>query len=151
MIDKEAIERDAIDRIAREWIGTPFADMGEVKGPDGGVDCAKLLKCVFREAGQIEDIKVETYSPQHFMHQKTERFLGWVERFAHEVAINQVRHGDVVLYHIGHVYAHGAIVIKPGLPHIVHAWSGSRQVRRAHYLEGQLGEPRRKPRFFSRW
>jgi cell wall-associated NlpC family hydrolase len=144
-------ERDVIDRIAREWVGTPFADLGEVKGPNGGVDCAKFLKCVFREAGQIPPIEIGTYSPQHFLHQREERFLGWVTKFAHEVDVDRVRHGDVVLYRIGHVYSHGAIVIEPGLPHIIHAWYASRCVRRAHYLEGQLGSPKRKPRFFSRW
>jgi cell wall-associated NlpC family hydrolase len=147
----EQDERDAIDRIAREYCGTPFVDQGEVKGPNGGVDCAKLIKLVYRDAGLVPDFRVENYSPQFFLHQKAERFLGWVEKYAHEIPIEQVKYGDIVLYKVGHVWAHGAIVIKPGLPHIIHAWYASRMVRRANYLDGDLGKPKRQPRFFSRW
>ena len=151
MIDQELRERDLVDSIARSFIGTPFHDGGEIKGPNGGVDCAKFLKLTFLEAGLIPDIVIPTYSAQHFMHQSKEAFLGWVLKFACEIPVEQVRHGDIVLYLIGKVYAHGAIVIKPGLPSIVHAWFSSRCVRRATYLEGDLGRPKRKPRFFTRW
>jgi cell wall-associated NlpC family hydrolase len=149
MDDKERAARDAIDRIADEWIGTPFHDNAELKGI--GVDCARLLKCVFTEAGQIDDFALPHYSAQHFLHQTEEKFLGWVQKFAREIALADVQYGDIVLYKVGHVYSHGAIVVEPGLPHIVHAWFRSRRVRRALYLEGDLGVPKLQPRFFTRW
>lgn len=145
----EQDERTRVCTIAQEWVGTPFHDLGEIKGV--GVDCAKLLKCTFRDAGLIPNIAIESYSPQHFLHSREERFLHWVRMFAHEISREQVQPGDVVLYKIGHVYSHGAIVMPPGLPNIIHAWFRSRCVRRAHYLEGDLGLPKRQPRFFSRW
>lgn len=133
-------------------IGTPFVDCGEVKGPNGGVDCATTLKLVFREAGLIPDIQLQRYSPQHFLHQDSEEFLAWVLRFMREVPIEQVRHGDVVLFHVGRVYAHGAIVIKPGLPNIVHAYYRAGQVIRGRYQDGEFFKgAKRKPRFFSKW
>lgn len=148
----EAEQRNLVDRIARSFVGTPFVDCGEVKGPNGGVDCATTLKLVFREAGLIPDIKLQHYSPQHFLHQDSEQFLAWVLQFMREIPESEVSHGDVVLFHVGRVYAHGAIVIKPGLPNIVHAYYRARQVQRSRIQDNEfLCKSKRKPRFFSRW
>lgn len=149
MLQNEEAERDRVDAVAREWIGTPFHDLGEVKG--AGVDCAKLLKCVFRDAGLIPDIGIENYAPQHFLHQKEERFLAWVTCFAREIAPEAVKHGDVVLYHVGHVFAHGAIVIKPGWPNIIHAHYAVRRVIRADGCNPHLGTRVKAMKFFSIW
>src|SRR5215467_9771522 len=98
-------QRDAVSRIALEWCGTPYHDHGEIKG--GGVDCAKLLKVVFVEAGLVEDFVIPHYSPQFFLHQPEEVYLGLVSKFAREIHIEDVRHGDVVLYKVGKCFAHG--------------------------------------------
>lgn len=145
----ELEHRDAVDRIAREWIGTPYHDHGEVKG--GGVDCAKLLKCVFVEAGIIADFTIPHYSPQVFLHKASPLYLEQVLQHAHEVPIDQVKHGDVVLYFIGKAFAHGGIVIKPGWPHIVHAHYGSRCVRIGLGTSVHLGSPIKDMKFFTRW
>lgn len=150
MRPNEIAERDAIDRIAREWVGTPFHDLGEIKGV--GTDCAKFLKCVWLEAGLIPNIAIETYSPAHFLHQKEERFLGWVQKMAREIEPDQVQYGDVVLFKLGHVFAHGAIVVKPGWPNIIHAHFGKRcGVRRGSGLNPHLGTRVLATKFFSYW
>lgn len=147
----EADERARVAKVAREWIGTPFHDQAEVKGRDGGVDCATLLKRVYIEAGLIREFDIGYYSPQHFLHQTEERFLGWVSKFAkREVTAKTCGVGDIVLYRIGLCYAHGAIVVDPGWPTIVHAHSAGRVVRRANGLMPHLGEVL-AVKFFSFW
>jgi cell wall-associated NlpC family hydrolase len=148
MID-EASGRDAIDRVAREWLRTPYHDLGELKGV--GTDCGKLVKCVFVEAGIIEDFKIETYSPQHFLHRSDEYYLEFVSRFAHEIDLSRVKTGDIVMYKIGNCFAHGAIVIKPGWPNIIHAHSTSKLVRRGFGNAVHLGMPILDTKFFSIW
>lgn len=149
----EHAERARVVAIAQEWIGTPFHDHGEIKGRAGGVDCAKLLKCVFVEAGLIEPFDIGYYSPQHFQHQPDQRFLGFVERVMHEVAPERVQPGDVALFHVGLCYAHGAIVIRPGWPSIVHAHFAAGRVTRGNGLSPHLGKSALKEptKFFSRW
>lgn len=137
MIETEA--RARIDAVARSWIGTPYHNHGEVKG--AGCDCATLLKQVFVEAGLIADFEIGYYSPQFFLHGEEERYLGWVLRFAREIPREAAQCGDVVLYKIGKVFAHGAIVVAPGWPHIVHAHYAARRVRRGLGTSVRLGTP----------
>jgi cell wall-associated NlpC family hydrolase len=139
--------RDCVDAVAASWIGTPFHDHGEVRG--AGVDCAKLLKCVFREAGLIPDIAIGHYSPQFYLHQPREEFLAWVMRFAGEIPLERVQPGDVVLYKLGLCFAHGAIVVKPGWPHIIHAHAAGKVVRRAFGSSPHLGLPVLDKKYFT--
>lgn len=125
--------------------------MGEVKGPHGGVDCATLLKCVFRNAGIVQDFQVGTYSPQRFLHQSEEHYLEFVESYAREIDEGSAKPGDIVLYRIGKAYAHGAIIVDPGWPHIIHAYYAAHAVVRGIGNQGSLGRPVRKAKFFSRW
>jgi len=145
----EEAGRDRVDAVARTWIGTPFHDHGEVRG--AGVDCAKLLKCVFVEAGIIDDFDVGYYSPQFFLHSPEERYLNLVRRFAREIPAARVRHGDVALWKIGLCFAHGAIVVRPGWPEIVHAHFASRMVRRGRGDTMHLGTKILDLKFFSVW
>lgn len=147
MTEDEARARVAV--VAREWIATPYHDHGEVKGVSGGCDCATLLKCVYVEAGVIADFEVGHYSPQFFLHQSQERYLGWVEKFAREIPHDQATTGDIVLYKIGHVFAHGAIIVDPGWPHIVHAHFAAKRVRRGNGEQVHLGTRIIETRWFS--
>jgi cell wall-associated NlpC family hydrolase len=142
-------QRHQVSAIALSWVGTPFHDNAEIKG--AGVDCARLLKRVWEESGLIECFTLPHYSPQHMAHLSEERFMGWVRKFAHEIKQDDARPADLVLYKIGKCYSHGAIIIEPGLPNIVHAWYPIRMVMRSKYLDGILGDRRLAPRFFSRW
>ena len=143
--------RDRVDAVAREWLGTPFHDNAEVKGRQGGVDCARLLKCVMTEAGLIDDFVLPNYSPQFYLHHDEQRFLGVVTRFAHEIEREKAKVGDVVLYWIGKCFAHGAIIINPGWPNIIHAHHASRCVVRGLGTSVRLGMPIRGIKFFSWW
>ena len=145
----EAEERDRIDRIAREWCGTPYHNNAQVKG--AGADCATLLKAVFEESGLIEPFELGWYPSQFFLHHSEERYLGWVQKFAHEIPEERAKHGDVVLYHIGKCYAHGAIVIKPDWPAIVHAHYATRFVVQGRGTSVHLGLPIKGIKFFSLW
>jgi hypothetical protein len=142
-------ERDRVCAIAESWIGTPFHDEACVKG--AGVDCAQLLRGVFVEAGLVAPFDTGHYSPQHFMHSPEERFLGWVQQFAHEIPQDEVRPGDIVLYRICKAFAHGAIVVQPGWPEIVHAHYASRRVIRAKGTAVHLGTKILGMKFFTRW
>ena len=149
MTDTSERQRDLVESVARSWLRTPYHDLGEVKG--AGCDCATLLKCVYVEAGVIAPFEIGYYAPQHFLHQDEERYIGWVSRFAHEIPAAAVRHGDIALYHIGKCYAHGAIVVRPGWPSIIHAHFASRCVREGSGTAVRLGTPVKGIRFFSMW
>jgi hypothetical protein len=146
----EEEQRDRVCEIAQTWIGTKFHDHAEVKG--GGADCATFLKCAFVEAGLIEPFDIGHYSPQFFLHQPEERYLGWVSKFAREIDGSAARHGDVVLYKIGMCFAHGALIVKPGWPHIIHAHFASRCVRKGNGQSPHLGNIKiLDMKFFSLW
>jgi cell wall-associated NlpC family hydrolase len=147
MLALEREQRDRVDEVAISWIGTPYHHHNHVKHV--GVDCAHLLIAVYAEAGLIEDFDPGYYPSQFFMHSKEERFLKIVEQYAHEVDRPEV--GDVVIYRMGHVYAHGAIVVKPAWPAIIHAHARFKFVARDDGASGALSKPMRRPRFFSRW
>lgn len=145
MSEQEA--RSRVDAVAQTYIATPFHDHGEVKG--AGVDCATLLKCVFVEAGIVKPFTLDHYSPQFFLHQGEERYLGWIQKFAREIPIENKQIGDVVVYKIGKCFAHAAIIVSPGWPAIIHAHYGSRCVRRGDGYRPMLGTKVLDVKFFS--
>lgn len=142
-------KRAEIVREAKEWLGTRYHDHGTVKGRNGGTDCAQLIKLVMRNAGIVSDFHIPYYSPQHFLHSDEERYLAIVQTFATEIAKERALPGDIVLYRIGRVYAHGAIIVDPGWPNIIHAWSAATMVVRGLGDQETLGALWRKPRFFT--
>lgn len=147
----EQEERDRVDRIVREWVGTPYHDHGEVKGKRGGTDCAKLLKCVYVEAGLMSDFEIAHYAPQFFLHQDEEKYLGYVMARGREITESEVKPGDMAIYKVGKCYAHGAFVVKPGWPNIIHAHYAARFVIPGNGRNPHLGTPVLGIRFFSPW
>lgn len=145
----EAEARAAIVREALEWRGTPYHDSGRVKGPNGGTDCAQLIALVFSRVGVIEDFPIPHYSPQQFLHSDAEDYMRTVKTFAREIPESEAKPGDVVLYKLGRAFGHGAIIIDPGWPHIIHAWAPARMVVRGDGLQEMLGARWRERRFFS--
>jgi len=134
---------------ALEWIGTPYHDHASIKGRSGGVDCAQLIRQVFVNAGVVGDFPIPYYSPQQFLHSDAEDYLRTVRSFAREIVEGEARPGDVVLYKLGRSYGHGAIIVDPGWPAIVHAWSPARMVCRGDGLQETLGVRWRERRFFT--
>ncbi len=111
------------------------------------MDCAQLLAAVFEEAGVMPHIDTEQYSAQFFLHRDEERFLSYVLPRAFEVQEQDVKPADFVVWKIGRVFAHGAIVIEPGWPHILHAYKLEGFVTTGLGDVGELGP---RPRRFFR-
>lgn len=146
---EEEAHRKRLSEIANSFVSTPFHDHGEVKGV--GVDCATLLKCVAIEAGLVKPFKLDHYSPQFFLHNSEERYIGWIEKFAHEIPLEDAKPGDIVLYKPKSAlcFCHGAWIVEPGWPNIIHAHYIARRVRRDNGLQPRLGSPIEKVKFFS--
>ena len=117
--------RAAIVREAQSWIGTPYISNACIKGPRGGTDCAMLLVGVYGNLDLIpKEFDPRPYPPQWHVHRNEEKYMNIVRSFAGEVAEPPGRKplpGDVVMFKIGRVFAHGAIVVD--WPHVVHAVS----------------------------
>lgn len=111
-----AEQRAEVVALARTWLGTPYHHQGDVLG--AGVDCAMLLVRVYRDAGLIPEIDPRPYPHDWHLHRDAERYLGWVEQYAHQV--EQPQPGDVVLWRFGRTYSHGAIYLGEG--RIIHSY-----------------------------
>lgn len=143
----ETTKRADIVREANEWISTPYHDHGTIKGRAGGVDCAMLVKEVFERTGAIAPFTVPHYSPQHFLHSAREWYIEIILTFAREIAQAETKPGDVVTFKLGRSHGHGGIIVDPGWPTIIHAWSAASCVVRGSGLQETLGG--RERRFFS--
>jgi NlpC/P60 family putative phage cell wall peptidase len=142
--------RERVVAVALTWIGTPYVSNALVKG--AGVDCAMLLVGVFREAGMLDpEFDPRPYPPQWHLHRGEERFLHIVERLAVEVD-REPKSGDILLFRLGRLYAHGAVVLS--WPEVIHAWGQSQQVTAVNVTQNCIGKhalgnlPRR---VFSPW
>ncbi len=114
-------ERERIVAVAEEWYHTPFAGHSCLKG--AGVDCAQLLAGVYREAGYWCDDGIAmpiAYSLQIGQHSADSAYTDVIQRYMREIQESEVLPGDVVVYHVGLAFAHGAI-IKVWPSHIIHA------------------------------
>lgn len=109
-------QRLAVVLEARSWLRTPYHHCADLKGV--GVDCAMLLVRVYVDCGIIPPMDPRPYSPDWFLHQREEQYLGWVKQYADEV--ETPRAGDVALFKFGHVIAHGGIICEPGV--MIHAY-----------------------------
>ena len=120
-----ALDRAAIVREARSWIGTPYRLGARVKG--GGCDCATFIAEVLIACGLAQRQGLGVYSQDWFFHSSNERYLrgllshsaGMAETVAHRSASAQP--GDIVLTRTANskVFNHGAIVT--AWPKVVHA------------------------------
>lgn len=112
--------------------------MGDIKG--AGVDCAMLLVRVFQAAGLVPDFDPRPYDPAWHLHQRDEKYLGFLLQYADEVESPEP--GDIVVYKFGHCFAHGAIVIE--WPTILHAHMRAGNVELADGTSGWLTDRQRK-------
>lgn len=154
MNQQEIREREAVVLEARSWIGTPYHHCSGIKGV--GCDCAFLLKCVFENCGLIPLFDLPDYSPQWFLHHSQELYMGQVLKRAREIDETAAQAGDVVLFRIGHCYAHGGIITE--WPLMVHAYSRARVVIESNGTTGEFSKrdsnrslPQRARKFFTRW
>jgi cell wall-associated NlpC family hydrolase len=108
--------REDVVREALGWEGTPYHHRARLRGV--GADCAMLPAAVYEAVGLIPRVEPD-YSPQWMLHRDEEQFLGWVTRFAREIARDLVGPGDLAIWKYGRCYSHAAIVID--LPEVLHA------------------------------
>jgi len=111
---------------ALTWLGTPHHHQGRVKGAvgsprPGGVDCLMLMGEVFHRAGLMDQVPLIEYPPDGHLHHSDELVIDWISRYAFRITEEEALPGDVVLYKYGRRFAHGAIIIFPGWPRIIHA------------------------------
>jgi NlpC/P60 family putative phage cell wall peptidase len=142
MTEQEHEHRAAVVAEAESWLATPYHHQGRIKGV--GVDCAMLLVEVYHAAGCVPALDPRPYPPDWHLHRSAERYLGWVLRYAREVA--EPRPGDAALFRFGRCFSHGAIVA--GWPRVIHAYVGQGCVRADGLQAPLIG---RAVRFFSPW
>lgn len=147
MADLETATRGRIVEVARTWLGTAYHHQAAVKGH--GADCAMFVAKVYEEAGATGPIDVAWYTPQWFLHHDRELYAECVEKHAHEIEQGAAQPGDLALFKFGRTYSHGAIIMPPAWPAIIHAHYESRGVVIGRGIEGRLrGRP---VKFFSLW
>ena len=109
--------REDVVREALSWVGTPYHHMADVKGADGGVDCAMILVRVYCDLGIVPLFDPRPYPSQWHLNQQEERYLRVFGAYCHRVEEGQP--GDVALYKYGQCVSHSGIIVAPG--YIVHA------------------------------
>ncbi|WP_052360956.1 hypothetical protein [Geminisphaera colitermitum] len=70
--------RDAVDRIARSWEGTPFFPHAASRGKTGGVDCVNYVHEVLVETGVIPRQTLPDYTLDHARHNPHSQLLRWL-------------------------------------------------------------------------
>jgi cell wall-associated NlpC family hydrolase len=105
-------QRDAVIAEAMTWLGTPWRHMARVKGV--GVDCANLPIGVYAAAGLIGDFDPAPYPRDWHIHKDHERIIPVIEGFGREIDPLAVQKADLLVFKIGRVFSHCAIVIEPG-------------------------------------
>jgi cell wall-associated NlpC family hydrolase len=150
-VPTEQEQRAAVVAEALTWRGTPFHNPpfhggAAIKGV--GTDCAYFVAAVYHLAGVLPVMQIAPYSPQHMLHRDQELFLGYVERVAHEIAADRLQPADLVLYRVGRVFAHAAIVVD-WPKSIIHAFKPSGCVRISGPSDGLLRG--KAMRAFSFW
>jgi cell wall-associated NlpC family hydrolase len=145
MTPQEKQERQRVLESAHSFLRTPYHHQGRVKG--AGVDCATFICMAFEETGLESPIDLPAYSKDWFIHQADELYLTRVLKRTTEISEQQALPGDIVLYKLGRIWAHGGIIIEPGWPMIIHAYHRARYVITT---EGNQGDFEYRPRRFFR-
>lgn len=109
---------------ALSWVGTPYRSNAMIKGRQGGgTDCVMLLIAVYSKFGLLPGyVDPRPYPPEWHIHRNEERYMNEVMRLSTEVPGPPQRQplpADVVMFKIGRVFAHGAIVAD--WPRVIHA------------------------------
>jgi NlpC/P60 family putative phage cell wall peptidase len=105
-------QRAAVVAEAMTWLGTPWMHMARLKGV--GVDCANLPIAVYAACGLIEPFEPPPYPRDWHIHMREERIVPVIERFGREIEPADAQTADLLVFKIGHVFSHCALVVRPG-------------------------------------
>ena len=154
--DAEARGRKLFVDEALSWIGTPFVNCGDIKGPGGAVDCAMLMTRCAVDTGLRAPFDPRPYAPQWHMHRDEELFVQFLTDQLGAQEIAKPRVGDIAVWQFGKTFSHGGIVINSA--EVVHAYWQNRMVIRSRRDESLLsktdifGTTKPRPvRFFDLW
>ncbi|CAN5578258.1 hypothetical protein BH10PSE14_BH10PSE14_06840 [soil metagenome] len=117
---KEATARAAFITEALDWVGTPFRDCADIKGPGGAVDCAMLLTRCAVDTGLLAPFDPRPYSPRWHLHRTEEKFITWLSGNFGAREVDSPRIGDIAVWHFGRCFSHGGILINTA--EVVHAY-----------------------------
>ena len=113
-----------IPRIAKEWLHTPFVMNACCKGK--GVDCARFVAGVFKEAGLIS--KGYNPPPEHndWVYGKDvnpDTFVNELLRFGDRISFEDREPGDVISFYWMGIESHLGIIIER-VTHMIHSVRG---------------------------
>jgi len=148
-VASEQETRAAIVAEAMSWLRTPFHGDARLKGV--GVDCAQFVAAVYMASGAVPKFDTPRYVDQWFMHKtenQQESLRDFVLQFGKQIEESAVKPGDLVLYKLGHAFAHAAIVVEWPVE-IIHAHKLSEMVVRAMPFAADLRG--RETQYFSIW
>lgn len=151
MIGTEAEVRAAIVKEAETWLNTPYVSNAMVKGKGGGTDCAMLLIGVYANLGLIpKEFDPRPYPPQWHVHRNEEKYMEYVLSFVKEIE-TEPKPGDLVMFKIGRVFAHGGIVTS--WPNMIHTLGGAHVTREdvSKLILGKRALWNVPRRYFSLW
>src|ERR1700722_12678550 len=104
---------------AMSWQRTPHHNGARIKGV--GCDCGQFPLAVYEACGLIPSTEPDRYSPQFHLNRTEEWYLGMCQRLGKELPPGAIpQKADFVLYRVGRVFSHGAIVIE--WPTIIHSY-----------------------------
>jgi cell wall-associated NlpC family hydrolase len=141
-------QRTAIVAEAESWLRTPYHSNAAVKG--SGADCALMPLAIYRAViPDLPQLPMPRYVEQWHLHRDEEKYLGYVRALgAIEIPEADVQPGDFVLWHIGRVYSHGAIVTS--WPNVIHAVKPRGVLRADSSIDDRLRRTQiSKPLFFT--
>lgn len=142
MNEQEELERQAIVKEAKEWLGTEYHHMGRIKG--GGTDCGMYLIEVFERCGLIEHVEVPYYPFDIAANCSDPMYLNFVEKYCKKVDREAIT-GDILIYKFpgSKVPHHASIVV--GDEYCIHA------VRRGVMLSNRKGYRQFEVGTYSFW
>jgi cell wall-associated NlpC family hydrolase len=77
-----------------------------------GVDCGQLIYGVYRNCGHVGEVPLpKDYSLQVAQHRSSTEYIDVVDRYFREIPESEALPGDVVVYKLGHAFAHAAIIV----------------------------------------
>lgn len=119
-------QRAAIVAEAKSCIGTPYRGWSRVKGPKGGLDCGQILALVYHNVGFLSAAVLDTlpryYSLSVAQHKESTEYIDLIRTYFDEIPEAQVLPGDIVVYKLGHAFAHAALIVEwPAF--VVHAFA----------------------------